>query len=437
MMFKATFLTFSLLVHAPTAAPDRLDFMFEQQPLAGTWESATDRYYVTYWGESPYLIRAADGKAFQLKQPDPEKPEYTFNDLGGTGAEQPLSLIDEDSWSVTPDDLAIRPARRVRFPAEHIVVRNGEDAELHGTIIWPEVSRPKGVIIYLSGEGPNPRTEMLPTALALLDNGFAAVIFDQRHAGVSTGKANKGRYHQRSLVAASDATAVTQRITADPRFARLSVGVLGWSQGGWIGAIVSRNNPDLDFYINVAGNAAPGWRQWRHSMISRLIRSDVKQADLADAKIYFDHFFGVMHGEKSWDSYLTALEVAREQIWWPIMKRRNFAEWESESEASDYAVGELKNVPANDFREVTVPSLGLFFEFDGSSSPESPGIFAAALSDSKASSFEVIQMPGLQHGSWVVNGYADSASRFSTRDQEVNKVIANWLVRNGLHLPRN
>jgi len=71
--------------------------------------------------------------------------------------------------------------------------------------------------------------------------------------------------------------------------------------------------------------------------------------------------------------------------------------------------------------------LGVFFEFDQSSSPASPDIFSKALTNSKSPSFAVFQLSGLQHGFWKVEGYADSAAKFSTRSQKVNSVVANWL----------
>ena len=136
-----------------------------------------------------------------------------------------------------------------------------------------------------------------------------------------------------------------------------------------------------------------------------------------------------MRNEVAWDAYEAARVAARAQAWWPVMKRRNVAEWESHEEAKGYWLRERKHVPARDFGSLTVPALGIFFEFDGSTTPDSPGLFAAALAASPASSFAVVQLAGLQHGSWVVESYADSAARFSQRSQMMNAVIADWLDR--------
>ncbi len=417
-----------LLLTAPTGA-DTGVFHLKTDPLAGTWRSKKGSCYVTYWDDTPYLIRSTDGKAWTLNRENPDDPAFNLSGMDDSATGVTIRMHGEDAWRVEPDGSVIGAATRVPYPAEDFVAKNGEAAELHGTILWPVGSEPKAMVLYLNGEGPNPRTNLLPTALGLLESNYGAVIFDQRHAGESTGVANDGTYYERSRRAANDATVVSKMVTKDPRFRKLPVGVVGWSQGGWIGAIVTRQNPDLDFYVNVAGSATPGWQQWRHAMASLLIRKNIGQPDLNRAQAYFDAFFGVMLGEIPWETYTAARTAARKEAWWSVMKRRYVAEWESEDEAREFGLREIAHTPAEDFRAVTVPTLGVFFEFDGSTPPDSPGIFAAALAESESSSFTVIQLPGLQHGSWVVEGYADSAARFATRSQEVNDTIADWLER--------
>ncbi len=428
-MSKTTLIALCLAVFSATAEAETSAFRLESNAMVGAWESAQGRYYLTQWGDETYLIRSRDGKAWTLAQRKQEKNIFDVLGLDGSEKQSRLELTSADGWRVGPAGSILASATRVLIPSEEFVAKNGEEAELHGTVLWPRDSQPKATIIYLNGEGPNSRTDVLPTALALLDSGFAAVVFDQRHAGESTGAKNEGSYFERSLRAAEDAKAVSEWITRQARFRRFPVGVVGWSQGGWIGAIVARENPDLDFYVNIAGSISRGWLQWRHSMISRLTRSGIESTELTRAITYFDAFFGVMNEQISWQEYLDALAAAREEPWWPVMKRRNVAEWESQDEVREFASRELSQDPADDLRQIAVPALGVFFEFDGSTTPEAPGVFATALSASPSRSFSVVQLPGLQHGSWKVESYADSAARFSTRSQDVHSVIANWLER--------
>jgi pimeloyl-ACP methyl ester carboxylesterase len=411
-----------------TALANSDAFRLKGHPLVGAWQAEAGRYYITRWGDTDYLIRSTDGKAWTLNQPVEEQPDYFLGSLDGSDTGISIRMQSPDDWVVASNNALVGNASRVQFPVSDFAVKNGEDSVIHGSILWPQTSKPRGFIIYLNGEGPNTRTDLLPTAFALLATGYGAVIFDQRHAGESTGRENSGSYFERSQRTAQDAIAVSEMVTADERIKHHSIGVLGWSQGGWIGSIVVAQNTDLDFYINVAGNADEGWQQWRHAMISRLIRSGVEQPELADANRYFDAFYGVMQDKIEWDDYVGALTTAREESWWPVMKRRYVAEWENEKEAKDYGLKEKQQIPSSDFQKVSVPSLGVFFEFDQSTAPASPGIFATALTSSNSPSFSVVQLPGLQHGSWVVEGYADSAARFSTRSQQVNTIIANWLT---------
>ncbi len=353
---------------AAIPAPTKAGTFLEEHPLIGAWQSTDDAYYVTEWDETIYLIRSTDGHVWTLTPRQANAAAFDLADLDDAPIGATLR-VEGDHRRVESGNAPVGAAARVRFPARDFVARNGNEAELHGTVLLPEHDDPQAVIVYLNGEGPNPRTDVLPTALALLREGYAAVVFDQRHAGASTGTENAGSYYERSQRAAADAAAVTRMVTNDPRFQGIPVGVAGWSQGGWIGAIVARGNPEVDFYINVAGNAALPWQQWRHSMRCRLIRAGVKPSGIVNADAYFDAFYGTMMGSTAWDDYAAALQTARTQAWWEVMKRRNFAEWDNLEEALEFGRGDQVRDPADDFRLVTIPTLGLFFEFDGSSPP--------------------------------------------------------------------
>ena len=65
-MAKNLFLAVSLWIVVIPLRAETKSFRLEEFPLAGTWESAHSRYYVTYWGDTLYLIRSADGKAWTL-----------------------------------------------------------------------------------------------------------------------------------------------------------------------------------------------------------------------------------------------------------------------------------------------------------------------------------------------------------------------------------
>jgi pimeloyl-ACP methyl ester carboxylesterase len=217
-------------------------------------------------------------------------------------------------------------------------------------------------------------------------------------------------------------------LLAQPSTGDLPAGVFGHSQGGWIGAIVAREVPGTAFYVNFAGNGSPGWAQWRHGMTTWLHRKQVPldQMDLAGA--YFDSFFGVYHQQIEWSDYVVALARSREEEWWPVMKQRYSAEWESETEAREYAAAETTNVPADDFEQVIVPTLGLFFEHDHSTTLDTPHIFLEALTAGGNGDVTVRVFPGGDHGAWVVDGFRGDRSQITRRLREPYEHLRDWIL---------
>ncbi len=111
-----------------------------------------------------------------------------------------------------------------------------------------------------------------------------------------------------------------------------------------------------------------------------------------------------------------------------MMKQRYTAEWESVEEARDFAREEAAFVPADDFRQVTVPTLGLFFEHDHSTTPETPAIFLAALRAGSNGDVTVRVFPGGDHGGWVVDGYRMDRSRITHRLTAHLELLRDWIL---------
>ena len=131
---------------------------------------------------------------------------------------------------------------------------------LSGTLTLPKENITK-VAILLSGSGPTTRDEdvaghkiFLVLADKLSRQGIAVLRYDDRGVGKSTGNFNLAT----SADFASDANAAFQFIKADSRFQQSKIGFIGHSEGGLIGAISASQNPDVGFFISLAGPGTSG-----------------------------------------------------------------------------------------------------------------------------------------------------------------------------------
>lgn len=322
-----------------------------------------------------------------------------------------------------------RTARRVPMLAEPVSIDVDGRAELAGLLVTPPGAGPFPAAVVLPS-GYNDRYHHWRLAMALLTRGVASIVFDARRAGESTGESLPAHYYQRSLIRAEDGAAVARWIRSHPRIDPQRTGVLGWSQGGWLGSVIAGRDPEVAFYVNIAGNLNPGWQQARHARLSDLLYEGFAEHDIAAAQRYLDAYYGVMAGALSWSEYEAALETARQTPWLEWLVGQGFdVVWSSPEEAAAYARRERDNIPEDDVARVAQPALGIYFEFDESSPPESAEIFLRALGRAGNPDVLLRKLPRTSHGGWVVRGLQREEDAPPTRlAPEIFRLVMDWVT---------
>ena len=108
----------------------------------------------------------------------------------------------------------------------------------------------KGSLIVPAGEGPFPavvvipqadRTDLWDVGMWLFSRGLAVLVYDQRNSaiGLSTGDEVSGGYQDQQQIYAGDAIAAVRFLQSREDIDDQRVGVVGWSGGGFIGAVRS------------------------------------------------------------------------------------------------------------------------------------------------------------------------------------------------------
>jgi pimeloyl-ACP methyl ester carboxylesterase len=306
-------------------------------------------------------------------------------------------------------------AKKVPMRSREVRWKNGEAASLSGTLLLPAGEGPFAVAVVLHGAGPETRWSSFNVALPLIDRGVGALIYDKRNSGESTGAPLPSSFYESSLALTQDAIAAVEFVKAQPEVNPAQVGVIGWSQGGWIGSIVAAKEPSVAFYVNVAGNASPGFGNWRHTLMVSMMDAGFSDSDIAAANRYLAAFFDVAEGSVPWERYQEALAAAKGQAWFPrFAKVSNTSAWDSAEQAHARWSDERRNEPASDFSRVHIPTLAIYFGLDESTTPESASVFRSAMERAHNPDFKVVEFPGLDHGGWEV-------PRRTHRIQEIDK----------------
>jgi dienelactone hydrolase len=137
----------------------------------------------------------------------------------------------------------------VRFPSSGAV--------LAGTIVSPPVGigrHPAAAIVH--GAGPDARAKYRPAADFLAARGFVVLVYDKRGTGESTGFYNGVSVDNSELVLsdlAADADAAVRVLAGRPDVDPRRVGLVGFSQAGWVVPLAASRSDDVSFMVLFSG----------------------------------------------------------------------------------------------------------------------------------------------------------------------------------------
>lgn len=175
----------------------------------------------------------------------------------------------------------VRPQEPKDFPykTEDIVFTNAKGGDrLAGTITMPSDGKAKKIVILITGSGPQNRNEellghrpFLVWSDWLTRHGIAVLRYDDRGIGQSTGNFRGST----SADFADDAEAAINYIQSRADLKKLSIGLLGHSEGGMIAPIVASRNPAVKFIVLLAGPGVP--------IVQLMVKQSIDQMRLSGA----------------------------------------------------------------------------------------------------------------------------------------------------------
>jgi pimeloyl-ACP methyl ester carboxylesterase len=147
-----------------------------------------------------------------------------------------------------------RTARRVDIERREDVRFASGDVHLAGTLISPATAGPHPAIILVHASGAEDREYLLPFARFLIRRGVAVLGYDKRGVGGSTGDWNTASFED----LAGDVVAAFEYLKTRTDIRHHQIGMLGWSQAGWIMPLAAVRAPDLAFLISLSGAGVSG-----------------------------------------------------------------------------------------------------------------------------------------------------------------------------------
>ena len=153
---------------------------------------------------------------------------------------------------------------QVEFTIENVRF-NSAGVSLEGSIYQP--SHPFAAVVIVHGSGQE--TRMLSMAALLAKNGIAVLTYDKRGVGKSGGVYSGPEVGSNNIdssnleTLASDASAAAKELSMHLTVKDIPLGLLGFSQAGWVIPLAAKNDIKLQFMVLFSGPVATTLEQLR------------------------------------------------------------------------------------------------------------------------------------------------------------------------------
>jgi pimeloyl-ACP methyl ester carboxylesterase len=206
------------------------------------------------------------------------------------------------------------PARPPTFKQEEVSFRNGE-VTLSGTLLLPLTKETHPAVVFLHGAGSEGRYGGRFLAEYFTRYGIAALIYDKRGVGKSTGDWKRSDFNDLAGDAIAGIHFLQQRNEINPK----QIGLYGHSQGGMIAPLVASRSKDVAFIISGAGSAVPVYESEINSISNQVRAQGISGTELVEATEFIKLWVNVMRTGQGWAQFDTAIEKAHGTRWLPML----------------------------------------------------------------------------------------------------------------------
>lgn len=305
---------------------------------------------------------------------------------------------------------------------------------LAGTFIIPAGRAPHPAVFLFHGSGPQRRD--LSTSRWFAEQGIAALAYDKRGVGESTGNFRAGPFMDVCEDGLAALAYLKSRKEVDPRH----IGVWGLSQGGWLGPLAASRTSDISFVIAVSGpGVSPGEQMlvyYANELRDRgLPEAQVLEADALRRDVYTYLFTG-----EGYEKAHTELVKSRAKPWFAAVNAQQDRLFEPLPHPSELDTPgsrtlrfkrEMTYDPLPALKALRVPTLFLFGSDDRLIPVErSATIIRDVLTQSGHKDFTIQVLDHDDHDMRLTTGDAAGAV-----DPRYLAAMRNWLAKR-VPLPR-
>jgi pimeloyl-ACP methyl ester carboxylesterase len=188
-----------------------------------------------------------------------------------------------------------------------------DSVTLGGTLIRPKGSGKYPTIVIAPGDFGSSRDQLKGYAFQFVRLGMAALVFDSRGAGGSTGPLASSSFGDLAGDVLAWVDLLRKRQDIDPA----KVGVFGFSNSAWTVTLAASRSKDVAFLISQSMSALPPWQQERYRAETQVRLAGYPEVVVQKAVRLMDRKFEVARTGQGWDSLQLVLDAYAKERWLP------------------------------------------------------------------------------------------------------------------------
>jgi alpha-beta hydrolase superfamily lysophospholipase len=312
------------------------------------------------------------------------------------------------------------PRTPLPYKEEEVRFQNG-DVMLAGTLYVPLTKGPHPAVFLLQGSGDSDREAEWFYADQFARRGIAALTYDKRGVGASTGNWELASFDD----FAGDALAGVHYLQSRTDIRPGQVGLYGRSHGGMVAPLAAARSSDVAFVINVSGNATPVTRQIIYDNQNQMRAKGYSEHDIADAVSYLNEKYEVGRTGRGWTELKAKIdELQSRQTSW-------LADYagvpQSLEDLQFFWQVQFSYNPVTAWQKVKCPVLGIFGEKDTSTPVvESVSNIKAALKQAGNKDHLLKVFPAADHA--LLHWPKDESAHWPVLAKGFLNTMMNWLT---------
>ena len=396
------------LIREGAALPVSFDFTSDEGKLKAFFNSPTQRGLgiplrnVTYDPPKVHFELVGDATTMlfdgELKA-DAISGQFRENDAPGT-------------FSLSRAELKPRT-----FKEAEVSFRNGA-VTLAGTLLLPQSKQPAAALVFLHGSGPEGRFASRFLAEHFAGQGIAALIYDKRGVGKSTGDWKQSDFDALAGDAIAAIDFLKQRKQIDAR----KIGLYGHSQGGMLAPLVASRSKDVAFVISGAGSAVPLHEAEINSITNQVRAQGIAGAELEAATDFIKLLVNVLRTGEGWQQFNAETEKVKNTKWYPMLHvpPKDHWFWAFYKQIANYNAADY-------WAKVNVPALVIYGERDiYVPIAQSISNIDRALSKAGNRDYTIIMLPRASH-SFVIEREAGKPFEWSRIAPGLPELLTAWV----------